>query len=143
MQSVAPAPAAPDLRTRASARALAYFALWSSPNDVTLASLEDFYGDPIDFYGKVRTRDDVLQEKRAFVERWPERTYSLRDDTLAIGCDAASSQCDVSGVLDWVAVSAPRAARSEGVASFRMILSFEGNDGRIVLESGQVISRQP
>jgi len=140
---------APQPQTTESLEQTAYkfavnnFAYWSAANAVTLPYLESAYADQVQFYGKPTPQSVIIEEKQKFIERWPQRSYLLRNPTLSIMCDHANSKCTISGLLDWDASSPQRQARSAGVASFWMQLEVEGSSAKIVAEHGSVVSRNP
>jgi hypothetical protein len=117
---------------------LRYSAQWSDGNDVE--GLAAFYADTVSFYGDEVGRDKVMDEKRRFSRRWPVRHYTVRTNTLFAQC---SDICSVSGVVEWDASSAERAARSTGSANFvlRIVPGRPGlGEGRIVSENGAVLA---
>jgi uncharacterized protein YgiM (DUF1202 family) len=149
-----PQPAVPDttdttdttqlwMEGRAVARLNDYWSRWSMPNDVILLAVEDFYGDPVDFYGGQKSRADVVEEKRRFALRWPERRYTPETNSTQVQCDSASATCVVRGLLDWNVYSPDRNVTSTGVANYSFTLKFD-SDGtiHIVSEGGTVVSRQ-
>jgi hypothetical protein len=135
----APNAAEMGLERLAAARTRDYWVAWSSPNTVALTTIEGFYGNTIKFYGKVRSRSDVMKEKRKFAERWPDRKYEARDGSISIKCDPATAACNVTGIVDWQAASPPRSARATGVAHFLFTFVLQGDRAKIASESGSVV----
>lgn len=129
----------------AEQRARDYFemlqARWSMDNATALATLRDAYSDIVNYYGRPLEKRTVLDEKRAFVQRWPERTYSIRPGTVNVSCDADGRLCTVTGVTDWRAASAARGAVSTGAATYEMQFIQEGGRISIIGESATILNR--
>lgn len=121
----------------------AYFSTWSADNERAMQFVESVYADSVDFYGKTTKRAIIVDAKRKFTVRWPQRKYIVRADEMAINCEAASSICEIKGVVDWNCYSATRSASSTGAAAFELRLSVrDRNNPQILAESGSVISRE-
>jgi hypothetical protein len=132
-----PAVIVPGLDQRASNFVAGLFAIWSSPNVQALQALEGLYEDDVTYYGKVISREAVLADKRRFVERWPQRFYTIRPGTLATQCDGGSLRCTVSGITDWAA--AKNAKRATGTANFFYTLVTAGDVLKIAEETSKVV----
>ncbi|HWE45343.1 MAG TPA: DUF2939 domain-containing protein [Caulobacteraceae bacterium] len=116
--------------------ARAYMSAWSSADDPSGGAIAPFYANDIMYYGRRTTSAAVMREKHAFAERWPSRTYVLREPTLTSNCSPEGG-CTVTGVVDWRAENAEAGRRSTGAASFVMVVQ----NGRITAEGGAVLSR--
>ena len=60
------------------------------------------YPENVSYYGKVVTRAAVMEDKRRFNERWPQRRYNM--DAANVQClppNAGSTTCDVSTRGRW------------------------------------------
>jgi hypothetical protein len=126
-----------ELQERVSDFVATIFANWSLPNPQALRALEGLYEDAVMYYGKLTSRDEVLKDKRRFVERWPQRSYAVRAGSVVSQCDDGG-RCTVSGTADWAAVK--DAKRSTGVASFRYaVVLAENGVLKIAGESSKVI----
>src|SRR5262249_37908332 len=44
-------------------------------NDLSLSYLERKYPDQVNYYGKVLSKNSVLNDKRTFFKKWPSRNY--------------------------------------------------------------------
>jgi hypothetical protein len=132
-----PAVGATNLELRASNFIGSLFASWSSPNAQALQALEGLYQDEVTYYGKAINREAVLTDKRRFVERWPQRFYTVRPGTLVTKCEGGSFRCTVSGTMDWAA--AKDARRSAGVANFSYALVVAGGVLKIAEETSRVV----
>jgi hypothetical protein len=111
-----------------------------------IGSLRTYYSDTVAYYGKRKGKFDVIVDKTRFIERWQNRNYIIRPDTLTIHCyvlDHGSGRisCDVKGLMDWEATNA--SWRSSGTASFTYTLEGRSDplDLRIAAENSTVISR--
>jgi hypothetical protein len=118
-----------------------YFAVWSSAG-TNVEGLEEFYGPEVNFYGGLTLRSKIMEAKRAFAVRWPDREYAVRADSLRVQCQ--NTVCSVDGEVTWNVASQQRGARSSGRASFALRMTLDGTNqgGRIFFESGSTISRQ-
>ena len=110
------ASAADALEVRAASFISARISSWSSAIVSDLPSYVGVYADQVSYYGSLKSREAVLQDKRRFLERWPERRYELRHNSITAQCKA--DVCRVSGLLDWRARSIARAASASGMAQF-------------------------
>jgi hypothetical protein len=133
-----PAVGTTDLEHRASNFVGSLFASRFSPNAQALQALEGLYEDTVTYYGKVISREAVLNDKRRFVERWPQRFYTVRPGTLIVQCDDGSLRCTVSGTTEWAA--AKDAKRSTGAANFYYaVLMGAGGLVKIAEETSKVV----
>jgi hypothetical protein len=94
------------------------------------------YASTVDYYGKYKSLSEIVEDKRKYYLRWPERGYRVRDDTVMVTC--ANDRCMVSGVYDWVVRSLSRHKQRQGVARFSYTIAV-GSDPRIIAEAGEVI----
>jgi hypothetical protein len=131
-----------ELSRRASDFVVSLLVRWSDPNSAyALQLLNSVYAPQVSYYGATRTKQEVLQDKFKFSERWPQRHYRVRDGSLNAHCDAAISACRVSGIVDWEVGSTNRNTKSGGSASFIYGLTFVGQSALIVEEGGSVLDR--
>jgi hypothetical protein len=137
-------PSGSEIAERANAAqelAVTYFDYWSSPNAQTLAATPEFYGPRVIFHGKSVTARELLEEKRRFVQRWPERRYRPRTDTMGIACEPGGRSCTVRSVFDFSASNPARGRRSQGIATIELVVSFLGERPVITAESSLVHGR--
>ena len=78
-----------------------------------------------------------MRDKQAYFQRWPERAYRIRADTVLVSCNRFV--CVVSGLYDWTVRSYPRNKQATGVAAFRY--SVNVSDMQIVAETSEVVTR--
>jgi hypothetical protein len=137
-------PSGSEIAERANAAqelAVTYFDYWSSPNAQTLAATPEFYGSRVIFHGKSVTARELLEEKRRFVQRWPERRYRPRTDTMGVACEPGGRSCTVRSVFDFSASNPARGRRSQGIATIELVVSFLGERPVITAESSLVHGR--
>jgi hypothetical protein len=127
---------------RAISTVEAYFNAGSSDAASALAWLSSNYSDTISFYGKQTPLTMVLQQKRAFVTRWPERLYIPVDKATAVACAPDGTTCRVSGTVQFECRSYGRGAYSAGLASFALAIDLRGPRAVVIEESGRVIQRR-
>jgi DnaJ domain len=134
------APAANILEVRAASFISARISSWSSASVSDLVSFVGVYVDQVSYFGSIKSRELVLQDKRRFLERWPERRYELRPNSVTAQCKA--DVCRVSGLLDWRARSVARAASASGMAQFEYEVVLSDGAFRIFSESSSVLRPQ-
>ncbi|WP_137043974.1 hypothetical protein [Pseudolabrys sp. FHR47] len=118
--------------------------LLSGSNEQYVKLLDGIYADQVVYYGKQLPRSEVVAQLVKFVERWPDRSYVVRPDSLSVQCDALSHACQVTGTIDFSAKSAARNQWSRGAATFDYLLAFRPTQKYPVIanESGAVLDRQ-
>ncbi|MFS2324989.1 hypothetical protein U2P60_06155 [Brucella sp. H1_1004] len=119
---------------RARAFLTSYYETWSQSNSQSMNFAESAYADFVTFYDKVQAKSFIVDEKRKFVERWPERAYSPKADTVKVIC---TDNCQIIGVVEWFARSFS-GKTSSGDAEFAF--GWDPRTNRIVSESGKVIT---
>ena len=130
---------AADTGTKADAeRAIqAYLALWAHDGDINPASVERFYAPRAIYYGHAFSRAQILADKRAYIRRWPQRSYREIPGSLSARCNADRSLCRVRVVMAWSRVGAGHAGSVTGRA--RLTFDFVPSDGarKIARESAR------
>jgi hypothetical protein len=101
-----------------------------------LTMVRNTYADWLNYYGKKSSFASVYADKQRYFERWPTRSYSIRESTLKASCDA--KYCFVTGVYDWQVASTARKKSASGVASFGYVLERVADNLRVVSEEGEV-----
>lgn len=105
-----------------------------------LRTVAVWYADTVSYYGKQRSLSEVLEDKKQYFNRWPERWYHIRDDSVTVTC--ANGACMVSGIYDWQVSSIPRNKQARGVASFSYTISLGANP-KVIAEAGEVLKQLP
>jgi len=103
--------------------------------ELALAQVQASYAPTVDYYGKLTDLNAIIQDKRSYFQRWPERGYNVRDNSLMVTC--ANDRCMVSGTYDWIVRSLPRHKQAKGVASFSYTISI-GSPPKIIAETSKV-----
>jgi hypothetical protein len=91
--------------------------------------LGPLYADEVIFYGKLRSRSEIVTEHRRFTERWPERSYIIQDKSMNAMCGESQLpvECIVTGTMEWAHRSLARNAATSGLGSFTYVLRASGN----------------
>ena len=142
-------PAPPDegrAGSGASARAarqlaVDYLGTWSAPNPVALAAAPGFYAPKVTFHGRLMSVRALIEGKRRFVQRWPQRYYAPRLGSVRTTCAPAGHACTVRTVFDFTALNPSRGARSHGTANLELGIRFANGQPMIVLENSRVTRR--
>ncbi len=118
-----------------------YLASISGSNGATLAAAPGFYGSQVVFHGRTMSVASLMSEKRRFVQRWPERRYRPRPDSLRTACNAGLAVCQVRATVDFSAFSPDRGARSQGTVDLELAVSLAGARPVIIAETSRVVHR--
>ncbi|WP_428484778.1 hypothetical protein [Rhodopila sp.] len=114
-----------------------YFQQWSSSNAVALPYMDDVFPDQVMYFDKTLDHAALMTVKRRFADRWPERHFTERVDSLRGTCDTPHL-CVVWGLVDWECRSPQRHEQASGTSVF----SLQLRDGvAVVAEDGFVVSR--
>ena len=106
-----------------------------SQNDI--GPIRSLYAQNVMYYGRYRSIDDIIAEKTTYINRWPERTYRLRDQSFSEQC-SDNNTCVMGGIIDWTAANPAAGRRASGVA--RVELGY--SNGLITREYSKVIVRR-
>ena len=131
-----------DLQQRATDFVLALASRWSSPNDEAFRSFDALYADKVRYRGKLTLRQDVVLDKRHFAERWPERTYTIRPDSISVTCAKGSDTCSVRGIMNRVLANGAAKATSRDVTSFDYQIAGSDQALYIVAETSALAKPQ-
>ncbi|TIO79017.1 MAG: hypothetical protein E5X74_26310 [Mesorhizobium sp.] len=103
--------------------------------ELALSQVQASYAPTVDYYGKLTDLSSIIQDKRTYFQRWPERGYNVRDNSVMVTC--ANDRCMVSGIYDWIVRSLPRHKQAKGVATFSYTISI-GPNPKIIAETSKV-----
>lgn len=103
--------------------------------ELALAQVRTSYAPTVDYYGKWTDLNSIIEDKRSYFQRWPERGYDVRDNSIMVTC--ANDQCMVSGTYDWIVRSLPRHKQAKGVANFSYTIAISPNP-KIIAETSKV-----
>jgi len=141
-QALAPArPAAPDLRARATDFVQRYYAAMSGPDEDLAGAIQQMVADPIQYLGRPIARRVLMAQETAWGQRWPDRRFTTRQDSLQVSCNM-SAICAITGVVDFDLHSALRGMASTGSYRFTMRVSFAG-PARLLSISQDPLPRHP
>ncbi len=152
--SVAPVAAAPPLQpdnagasggaldSRARAFVEDYMRRTEGETEQVLAFVRNSFGAEIRYYGKVVPNAQVVEEKRRYLSRWPQRRYRLKPDTMRVQCDEPRATCVISGALDYDVRDTRSARSSSGAATYELRVVFTPAGPKVVEERGQTLARQ-
>jgi hypothetical protein len=138
--SVEPAAPVNNLEQRTREFVVSLFAQWSSPSLDVRQLVGASYGEQVQYYGKMAGREDLIADKRQFVQRWPLRRYIVREPSLGVHCEA-SRTCSARAMSDWATFNPQTMARARGVAEVQYSIDWSTSVPRIVAEHGKVVER--
>jgi len=111
-----------------------YFVKSSAADASELVAL---YGETVDYYKKGKTGSDaVRQDKTAYFQRWPERSYKSGAPRVT---ELSGGELKVAIPVDYVVKRGDKTAR--GKATFTLLLRPAGGSYRIVGEQSAVESK--
>jgi hypothetical protein len=131
------------VRKQMSDFVIGYFGAWSRPeSDVALDLVAKFYGSTTTYGGKTISRDELIEHKRKFVERWPIRVYIVRPSETMIWCMARDADpCFIAATVQWTLKLSNVDAGCSGVGKYDFeVLPTNGRDRlapRIISESSR------
>ena len=102
-------------------------------DDFAIAQIQASYAPKVDYYGKPTSLRSIIQDKKNYYKRWPNRVSSVRDESIAVTC--ADDRCMVSGVYDWVVRNPSR--QEKGAANFSYTILI-GPYPKIIAENGTI-----
>ena len=136
--SAPPGPAGQLARTTV----LGYYAALSGPPSSVLATLGQRLGDQVDFYGKPLTKRALLTLQANYMQRWPDRTFKVRTQSIEVACPGPGQTCIAAGIVDFVFRNEQRNAFSSGAESFSIAVVVSGSASAIAGISGTMLSRR-
>jgi hypothetical protein len=95
----------------------------------------------VNYYGKRTSNQQIVDEKRRYVTRWPQRSYKLKPDTTRVACEAAAQTCRVAGEIDYRTANPAGGRVSSGVASYDLTVDFSRGAPKIIEENGRTVRR--
>jgi hypothetical protein len=138
-----PSPSGTDDFADKSARFLTdYLKYWSRSNVVDRRSMEAFYQSSVQFYGRLASLQDVMAEKRRFIQRWPLRDYAALPGTTRVTCAPGGSLCMVAALFSFVATDPTRRRASQGTGRLELEVAFDKGRPLIAAERSNVLSRE-
>ncbi|AEI37630.1 MAG: hypothetical protein ABF461_06270 [Zymomonas mobilis subsp. pomaceae] len=135
-------PAPDDLKTRAEAFISEYYNVAAQNPEQAIPWMIDHYTQTVDFFGKSLSKKTILDQKRDYLTRWPDRSYKLVPGTATNTCDRTNMICRSTGTLQFEVRSPSRGALSRGLASFVLTIDFSNSVPLIMSENSRVLSRE-
>ena len=135
-----PGQGAPAASTAAATPAVVAFVAdyFAKSSAADVAALADLYGETVDYYKKGKTGSDaVRQDKAAYFERWPERSYKAAAPSVT---ELSGGDIKVAVPVDYVVKRGDKSAR--GKATFTLLLRPAGGSYRIIGEQSAVSERK-
>jgi hypothetical protein len=129
-----------DLERRATDFVLALASRWSSSNEEAFGSLDGLYAETVRYHGKSIPRQDVVIQKQHFAERWPERSYTVRPDSMSVTCVKEAETCSVKGIMNRFLVSGAAKTMARDVTSFEYHIAGLGEAPYIVDETSSIVN---
>lgn len=109
--------------------------------DLSAEQIEAVYAPRVMYYGTPTSRTSIIRDQQAYSRRWPQRRYSLIEDTLTITAKPnAPKTFDVSFDYDFDVRSQGRTSMGRGFA--RLTLDFSVPGGQIIAVEGRVTQRK-
>jgi hypothetical protein len=126
-------PSSPEQRAIDFVRALAL--RWSGPNENALRSLDELYADEVRYHGKLIPRKVVVLDTKRFAERWPERNYTIRPNSISATCVEPSEVCRVRITMDRILANGATKAKWGDASIFEYRIATSGETLQIVAEN--------
>jgi hypothetical protein len=130
-----------DARSRAARFVYEYFAAAAGDPADAMTYASRTYAPTVQFYGQMKTVQQILAAKSQYMARWPQRSYRVEPTSVSTSCDEAGYNCVVGGIVIFECASPERGAVSRGTASFRLQLSLGQDQIAVTSEAGAVINR--
>jgi len=132
-----------ELEAAAKAFVGAYFAHWSESNSDALRYFETAYAGTINFDGHPVPRQLLMAEKRKYAAHWPERIYTTRPSTIKATCTESTSECTITGQVEWDCRDIDGGQRSVGLANFTLQIRMSAQqEVKVTGEWSSVIARR-
>jgi hypothetical protein len=129
-----------DLERRATDFVLALATRWSSPNEEAFRSLDLLYAESVRYHGRSMPRQDVVIHKQNFADRWPERSYTVRSESISVTCVKDAETCSVKGIMNRFLVSGAAKTMARDVTSFEYHIAGLGEAPYILEEATSIVN---
>jgi hypothetical protein len=103
-----------------------------------LSYVSNNYGTKVVYYGKRLSLTEVIADKQAYMERWPIRQTSIRQQSIRSKCDI--DNCFVTGIYDWAVSNPPLKKKAFGSATFGYGFALTP-EMIVIYEDGKVLER--
>lgn len=142
IQAQSPAPTAPEISREILLQRLMTFVaddyLGTGRDDHE--NRPDLYAESVDYYGRSRTtRAAVMDGKRAYYRKWPQRRYEMIADSLQAKPGAGDS-VEITFRYAYRVANGARYAEGIGTTTLGLVLADDGRY-QIVKETGGIVRR--
>ncbi|MCB1391067.1 MAG: hypothetical protein KDK12_18285 [Rhodobacteraceae bacterium] len=111
---------------------------WSRPGRDGARRLAGYYDASVEYYGDRYRHAQVLDDRYAFAERWPQRRYDIDPDSVDVSC---FDTCYVFATYTFTAQNPSTGAYSAGRSTLELVLVADGDGFVITAENGHVTAR--
>lgn len=132
-----PAEAARDMEAAARKLVEDIVAAHGLTASTAISRVTNSYAGNLEYYGRRSALVDVLRDKQSYFERWPQREYHIRQDSLSVLCGGAV--CEVMGLYDWSVRNSDQSKEFAGLSSFSY--SVDLTSMQIVAERSEIVQR--
>ena len=114
---------------------------WNELSDNSATAFQaQIYAPDVKYFGRKKSREEVIKARAEFFERWPNRQYTLDLNSLTAACDG--NICSAMGIVSWEMFSGTRESASRDNALFSLLLDWSGGKPLIIEESWKVQSHK-
>jgi hypothetical protein len=103
----------------------------------TIGLFDNAYAEQVRFFGKDRDHQSILRQQAALLQRWPNRTYQLRQSTLQVRCPSAI-YCTAGVTVDYMVRNSQQTRRNVWISRFAIDVS--DTKFKIIAEEGQNVA---
>ncbi len=113
----------------------------SSNNEVALRVIDNYWSDDVLFQGIKIEKQELINRKTAFFEKWPLRNYIANKNTLEIECEVNGSTCQVNGLVGWAFQTEAGTRRARGNSEFTFVIDYSTEIPKIIEESEKILRK--
>lgn len=124
----------------ADAKINTFLRTWEDNATVTQAKVDELYAHRVNYYGRLMSREQVLEAKRTIVQKYPYRRYRVVPGTVTRHCSPGS--CTIDAVMRWTVVGANGGTPASGATTVSLSIAPEENGTyKITAENGVPLAR--
>jgi len=113
----------------------------SEPLAEAISRADGEYAETVFYYGKPKSKAEVMSEFAAFISRWPVRAYALQPGSGRISCNDVNQTCDFDGIINWNVESFERNKRSSGTSTWSVRIQKGNSIFLVISRNGTVTDR--
>lgn len=113
----------------------------SSNNEVALRVIANYWSDDVLYQGMKVDKQELLNRKNSFFDKWPLRNYIPNKNTLEIECEENKPACQVNGLVAWAIQTEGGTRRARGNSEFTFVIDYSNETPKIVEESERIIRK--